>query len=56
MRRPAGKDLRETKVSAPDQTDVGEMTDEYFVRMAQQGDVAATAHFDSLNPNPVRLP
>jgi hypothetical protein len=56
MRRRAGKDLRKTKVSAPDQADVGEMTDEYLVRLAQQGDVAATARFDSLNPNPVRLP
>jgi RNA polymerase sigma-70 factor (ECF subfamily) len=41
MQRRAGKDLKETKVSAPGQAEIREMTDENVVRMAQQGDVAA---------------
>src|SRR5580658_771473 len=41
MQRRAGKDLKETKVSAPGQAEIREMIDENVVRMAQQGDVAA---------------
>jgi RNA polymerase sigma-70 factor (ECF subfamily) len=41
MRERARKDLKETKVSAPRQSETPEMTDENVVRLAQQGDVAA---------------
>jgi RNA polymerase sigma-70 factor (ECF subfamily) len=41
MRRRAGKDLKDTKVSAPGQAEVREMTDENVVRRAQQGDAVA---------------
>jgi RNA polymerase sigma-70 factor (ECF subfamily) len=41
MRRRAGKDWKETKVSAPGQAEVREMTDENAVRRAQQGDAVA---------------
>jgi RNA polymerase sigma-70 factor (ECF subfamily) len=41
MRRRTGKDLQETKVSAPEQAGVREMTDENAVRRAQQGDAVA---------------
>jgi RNA polymerase sigma-70 factor (ECF subfamily) len=41
MRRRAGKDLKETTMSASGQAATAEMTDESVVRMAQQGDVAA---------------
>jgi RNA polymerase sigma-70 factor (ECF subfamily) len=41
MRRRAGKDLKETKVSEPGQAEVREMTDENVVRLAQQGDAVA---------------
>src|SRR5580700_4814725 len=41
MRGRARKDLKETKVSAPRQSETREMTDENAVRLAQQGDVVA---------------
>src|SRR5580692_8894895 len=41
MRRRAGKYWKETKVSAPGQAEVREMTDENAVRRAQQGDAVA---------------
>jgi RNA polymerase sigma-70 factor, ECF subfamily len=41
MPRRAGKDLKETKVSAPGQAEIREVTDENAVRMAQQDDAVA---------------
>jgi RNA polymerase sigma-70 factor, ECF subfamily len=41
MRRRAHKDLKETKVSAPRQSETQAMTDKNVVRLAQQGDVVA---------------